>query len=184
MEPPDTATAPPGHTSRGGVLIGAPSSRRRLVVFEDPQCPYCRQFEQASGDLLRREVAAGAVSVEYRMRSMLGPESVRANNALTLAAEADRFDQLRRELFAAQPREHTGGFTVDDLVELGRRAGLTGADYVNGVHTGRYQQWSQDREEAFRRQNPSGTPAAFLDGRAVASDALYDADQLGALVRG
>src|SRR6202020_1063970 len=104
----ETAEAPPGHTSDGGVVVGSEGARSRLVVFEDPQCPYCREFEQASGDLLRREVAAGAVAVEYRIRSFLGDESVRAANALAAAAGngASRFDELRRELFAEQPPEH------------------------------------------------------------------------------
>src|ERR1700684_3484033 len=98
---------PPGHTPDGGVLVGSEGARRRLVVFEDPQCPYCREFEEVSGDLLRREIAAGAVAVEYRIRSFLGVESVRAANALALAAESGRFDQLPRELFAAQTAEDT-----------------------------------------------------------------------------
>jgi hypothetical protein len=72
---------PAGHTPDGGVVVGSDNARRRLVVFEDPQCPNCRQFEDVSGDLLRREVAAGAVAVEYRIRCFLGPESVRAANA-------------------------------------------------------------------------------------------------------
>src|ERR1700684_1410226 len=88
---------PPGHTPDGGVLVGSSGARRRLVVFEDPQCPYCREFEEESGDLLRREVAAGAFAVEYRIRSFLGVESVRAANALGAAAEAGKFDELRRE---------------------------------------------------------------------------------------
>ena len=66
--------APPGHTPDGGVLVGSQGARRRLVVFEDLQCPYCREFEAVSGDLLRREVAAGAVAVEYRIRSFIGDE--------------------------------------------------------------------------------------------------------------
>src|SRR5664280_1939777 len=119
-----TTPTPARHTLDGGVLVGSDGARRRLVVFEDAQCPYSRQFEEVSGDLLRREVAAGAVAVEYRMRCFLGPESVRAVNALALAAETGRFDELRRELFAAQPPEHTGGFTTEDLLDFGRRAGL------------------------------------------------------------
>ena len=125
--------APPGHTREGGVLVGSQGARRRMVVFEDPQCPYCREFEDVSGDLLRREVAAGAVAVEYRIRSFLGNESVRAANALAAAAEAGRFDELRREMFANQPPEHSGGFTTQDLLDLGRRAGLTSAEYVAAV---------------------------------------------------
>jgi Thioredoxin len=184
MESSATGGKPGGHTPDGGVLVGSEGARRRLVVFEDPQCPYCRQFEEVSGDLLRREVAAGAVAVEYRMRCFLGVESVRADNALALAAESGRFDQLRRELFANQPAEDSGGFTITDLIDLGRRAGLTSPDYERGVRDGRYERWAIDVDQAFGRQDPQGTPAAFLDGQPVESEVLYDPEALGTLLRG
>jgi predicted DsbA family dithiol-disulfide isomerase len=179
----EVTEVPSGHTPEGGVLVGSEGARRRLVVFEDPQCPYCREFEAVSGDLLRREVAAGAVAVEYRIRSFLGNESVRAANALAVAAEAGRFDELRRELFANQPPEHSGGFSTEDLLELGRRAGLTSPDYVTAVQEGRYEGWVRDIDEAFQEQDPDGTPLAVLDGRPVDSKTLYDPDALGALIR-
>src|SRR3954452_24534991 len=138
MDPAATPPAPSGHTPDGGVLIGSDNARRRLVLFEDPQCPHCREFEDSSGDLLRRQVAAGAVAVESRMRCFLGPESVRAGNALALGAEYGHFDQLRRELFAAQPPEHSGGFTVEDLLDLGHGVALDNPEYVTGVREGRY----------------------------------------------
>jgi hypothetical protein len=174
---------PPGHTAEGGVLVGSEGARRRLVVFEDPQCPYCREFEEQSGDLLRREIAAGAVAVEYRIRSFLGSESVRAANALALAAGAGRFDELRREMFANQPQEHSGGFTTEDLLGLGRRVGLTSADYVAGVREGRYERWVREIDEVFEQQDPNGTPFGVLDGRPVDSESLYDPEALGALIR-
>ena len=178
-----TSAAPAGHTPDLGVLIGSDGARRRLVVYEDPQCPYCRRFERRSGDMLSREVAAGAVSVEYRMRSFLGEESVRANNALALAAEQGRFEQLRRELFAAQPPEHSGGFTPDDLVALGERAGLTSSAYVEGVREGRYEQWVRRTDELLQEEDPDGTPQATLDGEPVDPEVLYDAEALGRLIR-
>jgi hypothetical protein len=174
---------PSGHTPEGGVVVGREGARRRLVVFEDPQCPYCREFEAVSGDLLRREVAAGAVAVEYRIRSFLGNESARAANALAVAAEAGRFDELRRELFANQPPEHSGGFSTEDLLESGSRAGLTSPDYVTAVREGRYERWVREIEKAFEEQDPDGTPSAVLDGRPVDSRTLYDPDGLGALIR-
>jgi hypothetical protein len=61
--------------------------------------------------------------MEYRMRSFLGVESVRAANALAAAAGAGGMDGLRRELFAEQPPEHSGGFSTGVLVELGSRVG-------------------------------------------------------------
>ena len=173
-----------GHTPDGGVLVGSDNARRRLVVFENPQCPDCRQFEEVSGDLLRREIAAGAVAVEYRIRCFLGAESVRAANALALAAEAGRFDQLRREMFAAQPSQGSAGYSADDLVALGRRAGLHHPEYATAIRQGRYERWVRKRDKVFKDQNRQGTPAAFLGGQPVASEVLYDPQTLGELVRG
>jgi protein-disulfide isomerase len=179
----DATGAPPGHTPAGGVLVGSEGARRRLVVFEDLQCPYCREFEDRSGDLLRREIAAGAVAVEYRIRSFLGNESVRAANALAVAAGAGRFDELRREMFANQPPEHSGGYTTEDLLDLGSRVGLTSAEYVAGLQEGRYDSWVREIDEVFQEQDPRGTPFALLDGRPIDSESLYDPEALGALIR-
>ena len=164
-------------------MVGAGDAQRKLVVFEDPQCPYCRQFEEVSGEVLRQVVATGSVAVEYRMRCFLGPESVRADNALALAAELDRFDELRRGLFAAQPPENSGGFTVADLTGLGRRVGLTGPDFETGVREGRYEAWVMSIEDSFQRQDPRGTPAALLDGRELDPQSLFDPEALAALLR-
>jgi hypothetical protein len=119
-------------------------------------------------------VNGGALTVEYRMRCFLGPESVRADNALALAAEVDSFDELRQALFAAQPPEGTGGFTTEDLVRLGARVGLTGSDYVSGVESARYEKWVLSREAAYQAQDPNGTPAAWLDGHPLDSRVLFD----------
>jgi protein-disulfide isomerase len=174
---------PPGHTPDGGVLVGSEGARRRLVAFEDPQCPYCREFEEVSGDLLRREIAAGAVAVEYRIRSFLGVESVRAANALAVAAGLGRFDELRREMFANQPPEHSGGFSTDDLLDLGSHAGLTSAEYVSGVQDGRYEHWVREIDTIFDAQDLAGTPFAILDGQPLNSEILYDPASLGAAIR-
>jgi hypothetical protein len=179
----DATGVPPGHTPEGGVLVGSEGARRRLVVFEDLQCPYCREFEDGSGDMLHREIAAGAVAVEYRIRSFLGDESVRAANALAVAAGAGRFDELRREMFANQPPEHSGGFMTEDLLDLGSRVGLISADYVAGVREGRYENWVREIDEVFEEEDPTGTPFALLDGRPIDSESLYNPDDLGALIR-
>jgi thioredoxin family protein len=176
--------APGGHTTDGGVLIGQADARTSMVVFEDPQCPYCREFEERNGDLIAAAIKAGELAVEYRMRCFLGPESVRADNALALAAEAGRFDELRHELFAAQPPEGTGGFTNEDLVGLGAQIGLTGDAFVSGVSSGRYAEWVVEREAAFQAEDPQGTPAVWLDGRPVAPDVLFDPAAFERLLQG
>ena len=108
------------------------------------------------------------------MRCFLGPESVRADNALALAAEAGRFDELRHELFAHQPEEGTGGFTIDDLLELGARVGLHDRTFISGVRQARYEQWVLSRGTRFAREDPQGTPAAWLNGRRIDPRLLFE----------
>ena len=174
MSSGDEVDIPSGHTPDGGVLVGGAGAPRVMVVFEDPQCPYCRQFEEVNGPLITTLIAGGELAVEYRMRCFLGPESVRADNALALAAEAGRFDELRRALFAAQPPEGTGGFTPDELLAHGAQIGLTDPDFVAGVRGARYERWVLDRESHFQAEDPQGTPAAWLNGDPVDPRVLFD----------
>jgi protein-disulfide isomerase len=175
--------APSGHTSDGGVVVGQADAKKGMILFEDPQCPYCREFEEVNGPLITAALKAGDLVVEYRMRCFLGPESVRADNALALAAEAGGFDELRHALFAAQPPEGTGGFTVDDLLQLGAGVALTGSDFVSGVRQARYEKWVQEREARYQAEDPQGTPAAWLNGKAVDSGILFDGRAFEQLLR-
>ena len=170
----DPVATPSGHTPEGGVLVGNAGASLGMVIFEDPQCPYCRQFEEVNGPLITAAVGGGVLAVEYRMRCFLGPESVRADNALALAAEAGRFDELRQALFAAQPPEGTGGFTTEDLLRLGTQVRLSGSDFVSGVQAARYEKWVLSRETDYQREDPQGTPAAWLDGSPLDPRVLFD----------
>jgi Thioredoxin len=184
MTAPSVPGSPSGHTPQGGVIVGSAHAAHQMILFEDPQCPYCRHFEEVNGPVLLAAQESGALAVEYRMRCFLGQESVRADNALTLAAEVGRFDQLRRAVFAAQPPEGSGGFTTEDLLALGANIGLLGSDFIEGVRHGRYEQWVLERESAFQRQDPQGTPAAWLDGKPLDSNLLFERSELEARVRG
>jgi len=173
-ERPESLLVPSGHTNEGGVIVGNANASKSLVLFEDPQCPYCRQFEEINGPEITQALNAGQLVVEYRMRCFLGPESVRADNALALAAEAGSFGELLQTLFAEQPEEGTGGFTTEDLLRLGAQVGLTGPDFVSGVKEARYEEWVLSRESAFQSEDPQGTPAAWLNGHQLDSGVLFD----------
>jgi protein-disulfide isomerase len=176
--------SPAGHTSDGGVMVGQSNAKRNMIVFEDPQCPYCREFEEINGELIGAHVNDGNLVVEYRMRCFLGQESVRADNALALAAESGRFDDLRRALFAAQPPEGTGGFTTTDLISLGEHVGLTNPDFVSGIQEARYENWVLRREERYQQEDPQGTPAAWLNGHPLDSGVLFDPSEFSKHIGG
>jgi protein-disulfide isomerase len=180
----DSDLTPSGHTPDGGVLLGNTDSKKAMVLFEDPQCPYCRCFEELSGPVITAALEAGRIAVEYRMRCFLGPESVRADNALALAAEVGRFDELRRALFETQAPEGTGGFTIEDLLGLGAQVGLRDSDFVSGVRQARYEQWVLRREIVYQAQDPQGTPAAWLNGKPMDPSVLFEPPAFESKLRG
>ncbi|MGZ6826882.1 MAG: DsbA family protein, partial [Mycobacteriales bacterium] len=173
------AAVPTGVTARGGVLVGSASAPRHLVVFEDPQCPVCGQFERLSGPTLDRAVSAGLVQVEYRMRSFLGPESVRAVAALGAAAQLGRFEPLREQLFSHQPPERTGGYTVRDLLALGTAAGLTDPAWTRAVTSQTFAAWARTIDEQASRDGNVGTPELRLDGTTLGQQTVFDPVSLG-----
>jgi protein-disulfide isomerase len=183
MRATNSTATPRGHTSQGGVLMGKANAAKGMVIFEDPQCPYCRQFEELNGTHVTAALDTGQLAVEYRMRCFLGEESVRADNALAIAAEAGRFDELRKALFADQPDEGTGGFTTEDLIRFGAQVGLTSSDFVAGVQEVRFGQWVLRQEELYRMEDPQGTPAAWFNGDPVDSGVLFDRDAFEELLR-
>jgi protein-disulfide isomerase len=176
---PPTAI-PAGVTAAGGIVVGRADAPHTVIAYEDPQCPICGEFEKTSGAVLAQAVAAGQVKVEYRMRSFLGPESVRAVAALGAAQDAGKFEELRAALFAHQPQEGTGGFTVADLRSLGASVGLTEAQFVQAVREQTYTAWARQIDDVASRDGNTGTPELLLDGKALDSKVVFDPEALAA----
>lgn len=53
-------------TPEGGMLMGNPNARVKLVEYLSLTCPHCAQFSQESSEAMRRYVASGDVSYEVR----------------------------------------------------------------------------------------------------------------------
>lgn len=182
-EPSKGTPTPQGVSAKGGLFVGQEGAKHQLVLYEDPQCPVCGRFERASGAVLDAAVAEGLVRVEVRLRSFLGPESVRAVAALGAAADAGRFEELRRLVFLNQPPEQTGGFTVADLLALGERAGLTSDAFRSAVEDQRYAAWARVIDDQASRDGNVGTPQLLLDGKEVPLGVAFEPQALAALLR-
>jgi len=177
--PSSTKTAavvvPPGATGSGGIVVGSASAPIKLIAYEDPQCPVCKDFEQVNGPTLHAAINAGKVSVEYRVRSFIGVESMRAANALAAAAAEGKFEALREAVFANQPRERTGGFTTNDLLALGRDVGLTSAQYVDAVKSMKYAGWVAKVDDQASKDGNVGTPELVrVGGKALSIQETLD----------
>jgi protein-disulfide isomerase len=129
---------------------GGTEPKAVLSLYEDFQCPHCRDFEQSFGPTINKLIDSGAIAADYYMVAILDSSlnknfSTRAANAGYCVADEskDAFRRFHTALFLRQPAEGTA--TAPDnaqLIEVARQAGAAGGvpDCVNnGLHTGMVQ---------------------------------------------
>jgi protein-disulfide isomerase len=142
----------PRNMASGGVLLTAdgvattgrttaeqlkPTAERKdgvaqIVLYEDLQCPACKQFEAANSEYLENAVSSGAATLEIHPVSILDRMSIgnkystRAANALACVADRapDSFLRANSALFAQQPAEGTKGRTDNELIGALRDGGV------------------------------------------------------------
>ena len=164
--------APQSVTVADGVTVGRSSARVTLDVYEDPQCPVCRQFEAEAGAALANWVESGTAKVNYHVISFLDNASTtryssRAANALYCGADAGVFQRYHDLLFANQPAEGSAGLTYDQLVQLGRQAGATGDAFETCVRNRPYADFVARVSEQASQDGVLGTPTVLVDGSPV-----------------
>ena len=115
-----SATAPvvAGPTS---IKVGDPSAPVKVVIYEDFQCPYCRELETSTRDFLRENAAKGKVYVEYQPINLLSqlPYSGKALNAWAAVlqhASPRAALELHDLFYDHQPYEQDSGQVTDSQV--------------------------------------------------------------------
>jgi protein-disulfide isomerase len=171
------ASGPAGPTPQAvsvetGVTVGRSDARVAVDLYEDAQCPACRQFEQEAGATIADLVEAGTVRVNYHIVSFLDRASStryssRAANALYCSADAGVFVRYHDLLYANQPPEGSAGLSDDQLLQLGRQAGATPDDFARCLREERYADFVNRITVQASRDGVIGTPTVLVDGKAV-----------------
>ncbi|MGV0992624.1 MAG: DsbA family protein [Mycobacterium sp.] len=154
-------------------LIKKPDStepKAVLSIYEDFQCPHCRDFEKAFGPAINKIVESGAAAVDYNMVAILnktnGGYSARAANAAYCVGAEDKaaFVRFHSALFAQQPEEGSGsGPDNASLIETARQAGVTGG-VAECVNKGKYEDMVKGLAAASKI---TSTPTIRLNGQDI-----------------
>jgi protein-disulfide isomerase len=165
-----------------GVTVGTAAAGAPVIdLYEDFQCPACRDFEQTVGPTLRDLAETGKAKLVYHPLSFLGEESVRAANAFGCAADAGKAGPFHDALFANQPPERSGGYKDPELTRAGEQVGITGERFAACVTGGTYSGWVRQVARAGSDKGVTGTPTVFVDGKELPRDG-YTADGVKAAV--
>ncbi|MDR2255208.1 MAG: thioredoxin domain-containing protein [Arthrobacter sp.] len=158
----------------------------QIIVYVDPLCPYCKQFEDSYGADLDAYVKEGKATVEYRMVTFLdriSPSnySSRASNALACVAAEDPagYVPFLKSLYAAQDEglvdenSKPGGLSNAELAERAQQAGVS-VSIKSCVDNGTYRPWVKVATGLALKANVQGTPAVIVNG--ATWDGTTDAD--------
>jgi protein-disulfide isomerase len=160
------AAATPSNLQDGAIVAG--DGPVNVTLYEDMQCPACRQFEASIGPTLEELVEGGEITLERRLLAFLDRASTdryssRAANAVACVVDdsPDAAGPYLATLFARQPVEGGAGLSDDELAGLAEDSGA--ADVGECIAEERFGGWVRTvTEEGL--DEITGTPTLLVDG--------------------
>jgi protein-disulfide isomerase len=183
ITPPETVPAG-ANSERDGIRIG--DGRVTVDAYIDFLCPFCRMFEESSGEALDAMVGDGAITLVYHPLGFLDRLSTtayssRAAAASGCASDSGAFRAYARALFANQPPEGGPGLSQDELIALGAAVGIRAPAFQQCVRAEPYLPWVAYVTERAIERGVSGTPSVFVAGTPVPANADVNAAAVGAV---
>jgi len=119
-----------------GDTLGNPNAPATLVVYEDPQCPFCRRWNvETLPTVLRDYVRPGRGKLQYRGVEIIGPNSVTGLRAIYGAGKQNKLWNMVDALYAHQGVENSGWITTDLIRRAAREAGADPDQVVAQMNT-------------------------------------------------
>ena len=153
-------------TTNGSAITFDNGAVTTIDVWEDPQCPVCKYFEDANGDYLDSLIREKKATVRFHVLSFLGDESVRAANASFCAADEDQYLDFHKALYKVQsPLENSGFWSNETLVKIGKKIGIDSARFEKCVTEGEKVDLVQANSDSMSKYGVRGTPTVFINGK-------------------
>lgn len=165
----------------GGGLVLNPDATDvpEVHLYEDFQCPFCGQLEQASGQAIVEAAAAGEIKLTYTFMSFLdgvsgNQSSSRAANAAVCAADTEVFPAYIDAVFAQQPAEGEG-YEDQVFFDAAEEAGIEGEGldtFTSCVQDGTYADYAQDMADRATKDGVTSSPVLMIDGEPITNEQL------------
>jgi protein-disulfide isomerase len=112
-------------------VLGDPGAPATLEVFEDPQCPYCRQWNlDTLQTVIDNYVRTGKLKLRYRGIVVIGVNSVAGLRAIYAAGRQNKLWDMVEVLYRRQGDENSGWITVPVIKDAAKDAGADAAKVV------------------------------------------------------
>jgi protein-disulfide isomerase len=110
---------------QSGATLGRADAPATVHVFEDPQCPYCREWSLgALPTAVAKYVKTGKVKLVWEGIPIIGQNSIDGLTAAYAAANQDKLWNLIDQLYQRQGAENSGWITESTLRDAAAAAGV------------------------------------------------------------
>lgn len=166
------ADAPRNATADYGFLADGETETERpptpVVIYEDFLCSSCSLFHEQTSQYLSEQVAAGAITLEYRPFAFLvnaspNEYSQRAANAAACVGDlggTGAFVAMHSKLLANQPEHGAAGPNDEQLIEFAKDAGVEDAESC--ITDRRFDDWVSKALNAAVASGVSVTPTIHV----------------------
>lgn len=156
-----------------GLSLGDPNAPATIDIFEDFQCPACRNFTEKTEPLvIQNLVATGKARYVFHNYPFLDDQAARkesdqAANAAMCANEQNKFWDMHSILYANWNGENLGAFTDRRLQAMAENIGLDMNAFNSCFNANKYQAEIQADLQLGQQMGVSGTPSVFMNGQPV-----------------
>lgn len=165
-----------------GVVWGSATAPVTVDIYEDFQCPVCKDFEQATGEDLTTLVTEGKIKIKYHTMAFLDAQSngnrysSRAANAAICASDVsvDDFHRFHAFLFGVdavgednQPAEGSNGISDSSLLDYASAVGLTTTGFTSCVQGETHKALVEAITDKASRDGINSTPTILVGGEEV-----------------
>jgi protein-disulfide isomerase len=143
-----------------------------LDLYEDFDCPVCKELHTRVNATIERLAKEGKVKVVFHPVTVFEDEPMRSNSVRAAAAARcvpeESWLAFREELYAMQPSPHglASGFDVQELAKAARKVG---ADVDQCVIS---QSYADAHLQESAKAGIDGTPTLLLDGEVLGNEAF------------
>jgi protein-disulfide isomerase len=164
-----TSTAPTSSSIFEGVpqhgdTLGKASAAVTLTVYEDPQCPFCAQWNlQTLPTVIERYIKPGHIKLVYRGVEIIGPNSVPGLRAIYAAGRQNKLWTLAEQLYLHQGAENSGWITPTAIRTAAAAAGANGSAILAASGSSAVTAALKQAETAGTAINLRGTPTFVIE---------------------
>lgn len=179
-----TAITPYERPMANGTATGDPNAPVKVDVYEDFQCPACKNFtEEVERQIIETYVTPGKVYYVFHNFPFLDnrsatQESDQAANASMCASEQGRFWDYHDMLFANWSGENIGSFSDKRLAAFADKLGLDMEAFEACFQENRYKSQIDADLASGQQLGVTGTPSLFVNGVIVAPGYIPSFEQV------